>query len=344
MLRGSMWARINGAAYGQLTGRCGTAAHPEEIMPVDPGIQAMLDVLESLNRPSITAGTPEAARAGFRLLTVGMRQPHMVIPVRQVEDIVLPGPAGPVAARVYRPDAEGKLPTIAFFHGGGFVIGDIDTHDNQARRLCRDVGAVVVSVDYRRAPEDPWPAGVDDACAATRWLADHIAVFGNDPDRLAVAGDSAGGNFAAVAAQVFRDEGGPKLAAQLLIYPAVDFDETLEKYASRVECAEGYFLTAGEMKWFAEHYRSDPDDVANPRLSPIYGDLTGLPPAVVVTAEFDPMRDEGEAYARAMQAAGVDVELMRFDGLIHGFFDLAVLSEACAAAADATCTEFAKLL
>lgn len=313
-------------------------------MPLDPGIRAMLDMLETMNVPRICDGTPEVARASFRMLTTGLRQAAPVIPVARVTGLAIPGPAGEIDARVYRPEQTGPLPTVVFCHGGGFVIGDLDTHDNQARRLCRDVNAVVVSVDYRLAPEDPWPAGIEDALAATRWVGDHIDQFGADPARLAVAGDSAGGNFAAVIAQVCRDEGGPRLAAQLLIYPGVDFAAEVEAYPSRLEFAEGYFLTTDDMRWFTEHYAGSISEREDPRLSPVNGRLEGLPPAVVATAEFDPLRDEGEAYAAALQRAGVPTTLLRFDGLIHGFFDLAAVSPACSTAADAVCERFATLL
>ena len=193
-------------------------------MAVDPGIQVLLDIIDGMDQPAISESTPQQARDGFKMMTVGMRQPFMVIPVRDVQDASIPGPEGAIPVRVYRPDADGDLPTIVFFHGGAFVIGDLDTHDNQARRLCRDTESVVVSVDYRLAPEAPWPAGVDDAMAATQWVADHISAYGNEPALLAVAGDSAGGNFAAVVAQLCSDSGVVSLAAQLLIYPATDFD------------------------------------------------------------------------------------------------------------------------
>lgn len=313
-------------------------------MPLDPGIRSMLDMLESMNVPQICEGTPEAARTSFRMLTTGLKRAAPEIEVESVTSLAIPGPTGDIPARVYRPRAAGQLPTVLFCHGGGFVIGDLDTHDNQARRLCRDVQAVVVSIDYRLAPEDPWPAGIDDALAALRWVAANLDEFGQDPTRLAVAGDSAGGNFAAVIAQVCRDEGSPQLAAQLLIYPGVDFASGLDEYASRIEYAEGYFLTTADMAWFAHHYIGDDADPEDPRLSPLRGTLTGLPPAVVATAEFDPLRDEGEAYAAALRSAGVAVVALRFDGLIHGFFDLAAVSPACAAAADSACAEFAKLL
>jgi acetyl esterase len=311
-------------------------------MPVDPAIQGLLSMLEAMQRPSLAGGTHQQARAAFRMLTVDMRSPDTIVPVRETRDLEVPGATGPLAARVYRPEAELPLPTIVFLHGGGFVIGDIETHDNQCRMVCREVGAVVLSVAYRLAPEAPFPAGVEDCVAATRWAAEHVAELGGDADRLALAGDSAGGNLAAVVAQVARDAGGPKLAAQLLIYPATDF---AGDYASRSENAEGYFLTRADLEWFADHYIGEGSDLTDRRLSPVHGeDLSGLPPAVVVTAEYDPLRDEGEAYARALARAGVPVTLRRYDGLIHGFFDLSALSPAAADAARDACRELRLLL
>jgi acetyl esterase len=306
-------------------------------MPVDPHIAPLLDLLATV--PSMSEETPEQAREGFRRLTLGSRR--QVVEVGAVSELVIPGPAGDLAARVYRPEAAGPVPTVVLFHGGGWVIGDLDTHDNMARSICRDCSAVVVSVDYRLAPENPFPAAVEDALAATEWVGERLADFGGS-EKLAVAGDSAGGNLSAVVAQQLRDAGGPAIAAQLLIYPAVD---VTGEYASRLENAEGYFLDLATMAWFMNHYAADPAHHTDPRVSPLrHHDLTGLPPAVVVTAEFDPLRDEGEAYAAELAAAGVPVEVRRFDGMIHGFFDMGGFSPAAQAAVDEACELFAKVL
>lgn len=300
-------------------------------MPLDPQIAGILALLEQIGGPTLASGTPEQARATFRISTVDVRDPSTLAPVRSTEDTTIPGPAGEIPVRIYRPDVDGPIPTMAFFHGGGFVIGDIETHDDQARLICRDVGMVVVSVDYRLAPEHKFPAGFEDCLAATHWVSDHIASLGGDPDRIVVGGDSAGGNFAAAVALATR-ETGPKLAAQFLIYPGVDFVEDAD-YPSRAENAEGYFLTAEDMVWFSENYLAGDTDRNHPHASPIRAaDLAGAPPAVIGTAEFDPLRDEGEAYAKALADAGVEVRIQRYDGMIHGFYGLGVHSAAAAAA------------
>ena len=315
-------------------------------MPLDPPIAAVLELLANSGTPmSMVNGTPQQAREGFRTMTYGIRDPGTLPVVRSVEDAAIAGPAGDIPVRVYRPDADGPTPTVLFFHGGGFVIGDLDTHDDHARLICREVEAVVVSVDYRLAPEHPFPAGLEDCLAATRWAAAHVHDLGGDGQRIAVAGDSAGGNLSAAVALVTTREGGPRLAAQLLIYPGTDFRDDDTLHPSRVENGEGLFLTAEDMRWFQGHYIQDAAHVSDDRASVLLAQgLTGLPSAIVGTGEYDPLRDEGEAYARALEAAGVKVVLRRYDGLIHGFFGMGTWSDASAAAAKDLCEEFRTLL
>ncbi len=308
-------------------------------MTVDPQIAALLQFLASAETKPMAEGTVEDARRGLRTLSVDLRDPAAVPDVRTVEDTTVPGAEGDLPARVYRPDLEGPLPTIVLLHGGGFVIGDLDTHDLTARELANGCAAVVVSVAYRLAPEHPFPAAPDDAVAAVRYVADHLDDFGAD-GRVAVAGDSAGGNLSAVVAQAFRDEGRP-LAGQLLIYPVTDMAGS---YPSHTENAEGYFLDTASMAWFQRQYTGDRTDLSDPRLSPLRGDLAGLAPAVVVVAEFDPLRDDGLAYAEALAAAGVAVEVRTFPGLIHGFVDMGRHSAAAQQALDETCALFRRVL
>jgi acetyl esterase len=308
-------------------------------MPVDPQLAAVLAALADLGAPPLHEGTPEAARAAYQYMTVGARAPEQVVPVGGTEERTVPGAAGPLRARVYRPQGPGPFPVVAFFHGGGWVIGDLDTHDNMARNVCRPTGAVVVSVDYRLAPEHPFPAAAGDAVAAARWLAAHPGEVGGD-GRFAVAGDSAGGNLAAVAAQALTADG-TALAGQFLIYPGVD---ARGGYPSGTENAKGYLLEQASIDWFLGHYAGQDRDNADPRLSPLLGTLAGLPPAVIVTAEFDPLRDEGEAYAAALQAAGTPADLRRCAGMIHGFFDMGAVSPAAADAVEERCAAFAALI
>lgn len=316
-------------------------------MPVDPVIQAVLDAIEAMGAPPMSDGPPERARAAFRTLTVGMRQPSQVVEVDGVEDRTVPGAEGEIGARVYWPaGVADRAPTVLFAHGGGFVIGDLDTHDNQARAICAGTGSVVVSIDYRLAPEHPWPAAADDTTAAFAWLVEHADGLGGDVDRLGVAGDSAGGNLSTITALAARDRGLP-LAAQLLVYPGVDF---AGEWASRDHNADGYFLTMDDIRWFAEHYTGMTEDTADdelrrhPRLSPLHADLAGVAPAVVVTAEYDPLRDEGDAYAAALAAAGVEVDHLPSAGMVHGFFDMFPYSPGAKAAVDAALDAFARRL
>jgi acetyl esterase len=313
-------------------------------VPVDPQIQGMLDLLARFDAPPLSSSTPQAARAGFEQMTTGMRAPEMLTTVAETRDVSIAGPAGPLKARIYRPVTarDGSLPTVLFLHGGGFVVGSVESHDNQARGICAGTESVVVSLDYRLAPEAQWPEPLDDAYAGLQWIAEHVAELGGDATRLAVAGDSAGGNLAAVTALRARDEG-PAVCAQFLIYPAVDFDPD-GPYPSRIDNATGYFLTTDDMMWFGGNYLPAGADPRDPSISPLHAKLEGVAPAVVLTAEFDPLRDEGEAYAAALAAAGVEVHHQRFDGLIHGFFDLGLLSKAAATAVEVGCAEFSALL
>lgn len=310
-------------------------------MPLDPHLAGVLQMLADAGRKPTYMGTPEEGRAGYIALTVGTLKPEDVVPVASVENTRIDGAAGPMKARIYRPEGAGPFPTVCYFHGGGYVIGDLDTHDNMCRDLCRGARAVVVSVDYRLAPEHPFPAGIEDAIAGARWVMSHARELGGT-DIVGIAGDSAGGNFSAVVAQQLRDAPKP-LAAQLLIYPAVDHLEA--GHASIEENARGYLLELETMKWFYNHYAGDGKDMSDPRIAPLQAkDLAGLPPAVIVTAEFDPLRDEGEAYGRALQAAGVQADVIRGDGMIHAFFDMGRWSPAARAYIDRAVARFGEVL
>jgi acetyl esterase len=290
-------------------------------MPLDPDTALMLQEMQRRGVPAMSDGTPEQGRLMLRAFAgVDRRDPALLPRIAEIRDQEVGG----VPARVYRPQVSTAVPTVVFLHGGGFVIGDLDTHDLAVRILATDLGAVVVSVDYGLAPERPFPAGLDDAWAAFAAVAAHIDDFGGDPDRLVVGGDSAGANLAAVTAIRARDEG-VALAAQLLCYPTVDPGGD---YVSRGDNAEGYFLTARDMAWFFQQYTGvDPGSpearsvVEDPRIAPLRTpDLSGVAPAVIATAEYDPLRDEGVAYAAALVGAGVPVWHRTYDGLIHGFY------------------------
>lgn len=304
-------------------------------MALDPQIVTVIEQIRSLEQPPPEDLPLEQARASYRALGALSTRPDTVT----VHDRAIPGPGGEMPARVYQPsDPSGA--GMVYFHGGGWTIGDLETHDSACGVLTEASGCVVVAVDYRLAPEHPYPAAVDDADAATRWVADHAGEFGIDPGRFGVAGDSAGGNLATVAATRARDRGGPELAAQLLIYPGVD---AATEYASFDEHPDIPFLPASTMRWFQTTYVAG-DDPANPEVSPLEGDLTDLPAAVVVTAEFDPLRDQVDAYADALGDAGVDVVHLRYDDLPHVFIQLTDLSERARLATEEIGREFGKLL
>ena len=314
-------------------------------LPLDPVIETIIPLLP-LRDPATM--TPQSCRDSLRALA----DARAAVPPPAVDvarDIQVQGAAGKLAARLYR-NGSGTAPTVIFFHGGGWVAGDLETHDRQARNLVIETGAVVISVDYRRPPETRFPGAFEDAFTAVRDVVARIAEFGGDLSRVGVAGDSAGGNLAAATALACRDAG-IRLAGQLLVYPVTDvvgsFADAGEnaKFASRDENAEGYFLTRSTIQWVAGHYLADPAQGVDWRVSPLRAkSLAGVAPAVVTTAWFDPLRDEGHAYAKALQAAGVPVTYHTGEGLIHGYFGLGDASEAARAEAQRARAYFRVLL
>ncbi|MDE2597364.1 MAG: chloramphenicol hydrolase [Sphingomonadales bacterium] len=286
-------------------------------MPLNPQVAALLDMLSQMPPVDYATITPERLRA----LNDQPMQMGPPPPVARAEDVSIALPGRVLPARLYVPEgAAENPPLVLFFHGGGWVIGTIATHDGTCRALARASGAAVLSVGYRLAPEAPFPAPLDDCCEALAWALAHAGALGVDGSRLAVAGDSAGGNLATAAAIRARDEGGPALRHQLLIYPVTDTDFNRASYIENG--GAGGFLTTEAMRWFWDHYLGQRDHV--PSLAAVirHHDLTGLPPATVLTAEFDPLRDEGMAYAERLTAAGVAVEAEIAPGMIHGFFSL----------------------
>ncbi|WP_434587719.1 alpha/beta hydrolase [Streptomyces sp. A5-4] len=286
-----------------------------------PAARPLVDLMAGAF-PDLGGAVTDAAELR-RLLAAMPAMPVEPPRVGSVEDRTVPGPqdAPGIPVRIYRPDpveAPGPRPTVVFFHGGGWVIGGLDTHDVVVRNLCRAAGAVLVSVDYRLAPEARFPAAVDDAYAALLWAAGHIGELGGDQEALVVAGDSAGGTLAAVVALVAKERGGPRPALQALVYPATDAGQDSDSYRTN---ATGYFMEATALRWFWEQYLGPEGDVGHPYASPLRaGDLSGLPPALIVTAGCDPLCDEGQAYAQKLRDAGVTVVERRYPGMFHGFF------------------------
>src|SRR5579863_5266233 len=284
-----------------------------------PEVRALLEMIDAQGAPPLETQDPVEARAS-RLEPMKMLggEPDAL---ERVEELSIPSTAGNVPARLYASGRDGLRPALVYFHGGGFVFGNLDTHDAVCRAIAKESGAVVISVDYRLAPEHKFPAAVDDSYAATVWVAANAARLGIDSSRIAVGGDSAGGNLATVVAMRCRDAGGPALASQLLLYPVTDVSSF--ETGSHREFGEGYFLTRAAMDWFTGHYVGSKELARSPEVSPLLAtNLRGLPPALVITAEFDPLRDEGEVYARRLEQAGVPVTISRYPGMIHGFISM----------------------
>jgi acetyl esterase len=288
-----------------------------------PQIQTALEAMQSFNLRPFEAMTPAEARGQMEAMAASRKAAPL--PIAGIENRAIPGPAGEISVRIYRPNAAGvgakPLPAIVYYHGGGHVIGSLDSHDLVARNLCAGVEAVVVSVDYRMGPEHRFPAAVDDSVAALDWVSANAAKLGADPDRLGVHGDSAGANLAAVVAIIARDWGAPNLRLQSLVYPVADFrmgSESYKKYATG--CG---ILTADAMKWFRGHYLRTLEDAKDWRASPLLApSLAGVAPAIVIAAECDVLRDEGAAYGERLKAAGVPVERHEYAGMIHAFFGM----------------------
>jgi acetyl esterase len=290
-------------------------------MALDPQIKAIIDQAASAGAPPLSSLSPKQARQAFRAMFQAFGAAPE--PVAKSEDRAIPGPARDIGVRIYTPEGKAPFPVLLFFHGGGWVLGDLDTHDPLCRALTKGARCVTVAVDYRLAPEHKFPAALDDCYAASKWVAQHGSEIGVNPAHLAVGGDSAGGNLAAAVSLMARDRKDLGVGYQLLMYPALDASLQTK---SMNEFAEGYLLTRSDMAWFWGHYLRGDTDRSDLYACPVAAkDLTGLPPAMVITAEFDPLRDEGEAYARRLQEAYVHVTLKRCEGVTHGFMSMATI-------------------
>ncbi len=290
-------------------------------MALDPQAQFILDFIAQEGQPDFSQITPGQARA------LSAARPPLPGPPVRTQDLAIDGAGGKIPLRLYYPEAAGPLPAIVYFHGGGFVIGTLDGHDGLCASLAVETDCCVVSVGYRLAPEHKYPAATLDAYTALSWVHENADDIGVDHRRLAVAGDSAGGNLATVAARQSMERRGPALRMQVLFYPVTDL-RNLDT-PSYLEFAEGHMLTRATMAWFRDHYLQDPSQVADPSVSPLASDaLSGMPPALVVTAECDPLRDEGAAYAEALSAVGVKATHRCYDGMIHAFVSLAPFIDA----------------
>lgn len=284
-------------------------------MTLDTQVQVYLERLASLNLPPFHTNTPEQMRAGMRAQLAQLGAPE---PVANVAECVVSSATGNIPLRIYTPEGNSPFPLLVFFHGGGFVLGDLDTHDGICRRLANRANCIVISVAYPLAPEHKFPAAPQACYAATQWIARHAAEFNGDASRIALGGDSAGGNLTAVVAQMARNQGGPALIFQLMIYPDVDF----RRQTPSAIAYEGKFgnLTREGQNWLKNHYLNNKEEEENPLASPLLAvDLRGLPPALILTAEYDTLRDEGERYGQRLKEAGVPVTVTRYHGMVHEF-------------------------
>ncbi|UOF92012.1 alpha/beta hydrolase [Fodinisporobacter ferrooxydans] len=285
-------------------------------MPLDPQAQTFL-VQNAGTDFSVVKTMPLDQSRNMHVESV-INYHRVLEPVAQVKDIEIPGPYGLIPIRIYIPDGKNSFPLLLWFHGGGWVWGNLETADEACRVIANKANCIVVSVDYRLAPEHTFPIAIEEAYAAIKWAYENASEVHGDPSRIAVGGDSAGGNLAAVASMMARDRNGPKIIYQLLVYPVIDSRLSTESFQ---HFENGYSLTKEKMKWFWEQYAPGIADQQHPYAAPVFaGNLRNLPPALVITAEFDPLRDEGEAYANMLKEAGVSARCIRFDGMIHGFF------------------------
>ncbi len=298
-------------------------------MPLDPQLAQLLAMMPPMELHTLA---PQQVRKGQSLLLSQVRQMMPDFPIATVADRTIPGPAGAIPVRQYTPVGEGPFPLVVFYHGGGWVLGDLNSHDVLCRGICHHAGAVVLAVDYRLAPEHPFPAAVEDADAALQWASAHTSELGADAARLAVCGDSAGGNLAAVVAQLARDRGGPQVRFQALIYPATDFTATFPSLEAN---ASAPILPRETIDWFKGHYIADPAQMQLATASPMLSErMSDLPPAYILTAEYDPLCDEGEAYGAKLRDAGVPVVISRYDGMVHGFLAMPMLQQVPVAIAE----------
>jgi acetyl esterase len=304
-------------------------------MPLDAIVQGLLDQMAANPLPKLWEVPPAQGREMYRMMSQTLEPQD--VSIGKIENATFPGPSGDqIRVRLYCPVASGggALPALVYFHGGGWVIGDLDTHDALCRTLANEAGARVIAVDYRLAPEHKFPAAADDAFAAVKWIEANASSLGIDANRIAVAGDSAGGNLSAVVCQMAKQKGGPHIVFQLLIYPVTQMRANT---GSMSAFAEGYFLERQTMNWFFDQYAPPGQDPNDWRISPLAAtDLSGLPRAYIVTAGFDPLRDEGKAYADKLNHAGVAAVYVDYPGMVHGFFNMqGVVPKAREAIADA---------